>query len=109
MQNLPPELVEEILKKQDSIKDITNLCNSNPRNKSICENYFTHKIKSKFNSSVQIFAELFMKFNIIELRFAGKTRFAQMNRQPNDSITIKSHKVYGKNLFMKKYCILQTQ
>ena len=109
MQNLPPELVEQILEKQDDIKDIKNLCESSSKNKSICENYFTHKIKSKFNTSVQIFAELSMKFNIIELRFAGKTRFAQMNRQPNDSITIKSHKVYGKNSFMKKFKYLLSE
>jgi hypothetical protein len=109
MQNLPPELVEEILQKQDDIKDITNLCNSSPRNKSICENYFTHKIKRKFNTSVKIFAELFMKFNIIELRFAGKTRFAQMATQPSDSIIIKSHKVYGKNSFMKKFKYLLSE
>jgi hypothetical protein len=104
MQNLPVELVEEILKKQDdNIKDITKLCNSSPRNKSICENYFTHKIKSKFNTSVQIFAELLMKFNIIEVRFAGQTRFR------SDSITIKSHKVYGKNSFMKKFKYLLSE
>jgi hypothetical protein len=104
MQNLPVELVEEILKKQDDdIKDITKLCNSSPRNKSICENYFTHKIKSKFNTSVQIFAELLMKFNIIELRFAGQTR------SRNDSIAIKSHKVYGKNSFMKKFKYLLSE
>jgi hypothetical protein len=104
MQNLPPELVEEILKKQDDdIKDITKLCNSSPRNKSICENYFTHKIKNKFNTSVQIFAELLMKFNIIEVRFAGQTRFR------NDSIAIKSHKVYGKKSFMKKFKYLLSE
>jgi hypothetical protein len=109
MQNLPPELVEEILKKQDSIKDITRLCNSNSKNKNICENYFTHEIKSKFNSSVQIFAELIMKFNIIEIRYAGKTRFARNAGSQSDSLIIKSHKVYGNNLFMKKFKYLLSE
>jgi hypothetical protein len=103
MQNLPVELVEEILKKQDDIKDITNLCNSSPKNRAICENYFTYKIKSKFSTSVKIFAELFMKFNIIEIRYAGQTRFR------NDSVIIKSHKVYGKNAFMKKFKYLLSE
>jgi hypothetical protein len=103
MQNLPPELIEEILKKQDNVKDITQLCNSNSKNRNMCENYFTHKIKGKFNTSVQIFAELLMKFNIIEIRYAGQTR------SRNDSITIKSHKVYGKNSFMKKFKYLLSE
>jgi len=97
MQNLPPELVEQIVKTQDDIKDITGLCNSSSRNRDICENYFTHKIKSKFSTSVKIFAELFMKFNIIEVRYAGKTRLRY------DSLIIKSHKVYGKSAFMRKF------
>ena len=33
-----------------------------------------NKIKRKFSTSVQIFAELFMKFDLIEIRYAGKTR-----------------------------------
>lgn len=103
MQNLPPELVEEIVKTQDNIKDITQLCNSTPRNRTICEKYFMHKIKSKFSTSVRIFAELFMKFNIIEVRYAGQTRFR------NDSIIIKSHKVYDKTAFMKKFKYLLSE
>jgi len=103
MQDLPPEIIEEILKKQDSIKDITRLCNSNSKNRNVCENYFTHEIKSKFNNSVQIFAELIMKFNIIEIRYAGKTRFARNAGSQSDSLIIKSHKVYGKKSFMKKF------
>lgn len=109
MQNLPPELIEEILKKQDSVKDIMQLCDSNSKNKSICENYFIHKIKRKFNTSVQIFAELFMKFNIIEIRYAGKTRFARSVASQSDSLIIKSHKVYGKNSFMKKFKYLLSE
>ena len=109
MQNLPPELIEEILKKQDSVKDIMQLCDSNSKNKSICENYFIHKIKRKFNTSVQIFAELFMKFNIIEIRYAGKTRFARSAASQSDSLIIKSHKVYGKNSFMKKFKYLLSE
>jgi hypothetical protein len=109
MQNLPPELVEEIVKTQDDIKDITRLCNSSSRNRDICENYFTHKIKGKFNTSVQIFAELFMKFNIIEVRYAGKTRFASASGHQSDSIKIKSHKVYGKSAFMKKFKYLLSE
>jgi len=100
MQNLPPELIEEILKKQDNI---TRLCDSSSKNRNICENYFTHKIKGKFNTSVQIFAELCMKFNIIEVRYAGQTHFR------NDSLIFKSHKVYGKNLFMKKFKYLLSE
>lgn len=103
MQNLPPELIEEILKKQDDIKDITQLCDSSSRNKSICENYFIHKIKRKFNTSVKIFAELFMKFSIIEIRYAGKTRHR------DESVILKSHKVYGKNSFMKKFKYLLSE
>ena len=103
MQNLPIELVEDILEKQEDIKDITRLCDSSPRNKSICENYFTHKIKSKFSTSVRIFAELLLKFNIIEIRYAGQTRFR------NDSLIFKSHKVYGKKLFMKKFKYLLSE
>ena len=103
MQNLPSELIEEILKKQDNVKDITRLCDSTSKNKGICENYFTHKIKKKFNTSVQIFAELFMKFNIIEVRYAGQTHFR------NDSLIFKSHKVYGKALFMKKFKYLLSE
>jgi hypothetical protein len=103
MQNLPPEIVEQILEKQENLKDITKLCDSNSKNKSICENYFTHKIKRKFNTSVQIFAELLMKFNIIEVRYAGQTRFR------NDSLIIKSHKVYGKTAFMKKFKYLLSE
>ena len=103
MQNLPAEIVEQILEKQENLKDITQLCDSNSKNKSICENYFTHKIKRKFNTSVQIFAELFMKFNIIEVRYAGQTRFR------NDSLIIKSHKVYDKTAFMKKFKYLLSE
>ena len=103
MQNLPPELVEQILEKTEDIKDITRLCDSNSRNRNICENYFTHKIKSKFSTSVRIFSELLMKFNIIEIRYAGQTRFR------NDSLIIKSHKVYGKNAFMKKFKYLLSE
>jgi len=103
MQNLPAEIVEQILEKQENLKDITQLCDSNSKNKSICENYFTHKIKKKFNTSVQIFAELFMKFNIIEVRYAGQTHFR------NDSLIFKSHKVYGKALFMKKFKYLLSE
>lgn len=103
MQNLPPELIEEILKKQDNVKDITRLCDSSSKNRNICENYFTHKIKGKFNTSVQIFAELCMKFNIIEVRYAGQTHFR------NDSLIFKSHKVYGKALFMKKFKYLLSE
>lgn len=103
MQNLPPELVEQILEKTEDIKDITRLCDSNSRNRNICENYFTHKIKSKFSTSVRIFAELFMKFNIIEIRYAGKTRLR------NDSVIIKSHKVYGKTAFMRKFKYLLSE
>ena len=103
MQNLPPELVEQILEKTEDIKDITRLCDSNSRNRNICENYFTHKIKSKFSTSVRIFSELLMKFNIIEIRYAGKTRLR------NDSLIIKSHKVYGKNSFMKKFKYLLSE
>ena len=103
MQNLPAEIVEQILEKQENLKDITQLCDSNSKNKSICENYFTHKIKKKFNTSVQIFAELFMKFNIIEVRYAGQTHFR------NDSLIFKSHKVYGKTTFMKKFKYLLSE
>lgn len=85
------------------------LCDSNSKNKSICENYFIHKIKRKFNTSVQIFAELFMKFNIIEIRYAGKTRFARSAASQSDSLIIKSHKVYGKNSFMKKFKYLLSE
>lgn len=111
MQNLPPELIEEILKKQDNVKDIKRLCDSSSKNRNICENYFTHKIKGKFNTSVQIFAELFMKFNIIEIRYAGKTRFARdgIDDSQSDSLTIKSHKVYGKSSFMKKFKYLLSE
>ena len=52
---------------------------------------------------MQIFAELLMKFNITEIRFAGQTRFR------NDSLIIKSHKVYGKNSFMKKFKYLLSE
>ena len=44
-----------------------------------------------------------MKFNIIEIRYAGQTRFR------NDSVIIKSHKVYGKNAFMKKFKYLLSE
>lgn len=103
MQNLPAELVEEILEKSEDIKDITRLCDSNSRNRNICENYFMHKIKSKFSTSVRIFSELLMKFNIIEIRYAGQTRFR------NDSLIIKSHKVYGKTAFMRKFKYLLSE
>jgi hypothetical protein len=109
MQNLPPELVEQILEKQEDIKDITRLCNSNSKNKNICENYFTHEIKRKFSTSVKIFAELIMKFSIIEIRYAGKTRFAGSRGSQSDSLTIKSHKVYGKTAFMKKFKYLLSE
>ena len=109
MENLPVELIVDILEKQDNIKDITQLCESNSRNRNICENYFIHKIKRKFNTSVQIFAELFMKFNIIEIRYAGKTRFARSAASQSDSLIIKSHKVYGKNSFMKKFKYLLSE
>ena len=109
MQNLPSELVEQILEKQEDIKDITRLCNSNSKNKNICENYFTHEIKRKFSTSVKIFAELIMKFSIIEIRYAGKTRFAGSRGSQSDSLTIKSHKVYGKTAFMKKFKYLLSE
>lgn len=109
MQNLPPELVEQILEKQEDIRDITRLCNSNSKNKNICENYFTHEIKRKFSTSVKIFAELIMKFSIIEVRYAGKTRFAGSRGLQSDSLAIKSHKVYGKTAFMKKFKYLLSE
>jgi hypothetical protein len=103
MENLPVELIVDILEKQDNIKDITQLCESNSRNRNICENYFINKIKRKFSSSAQIYSELLLKFNIIEIRYAGQTRFR------NDSLIFKSHKVYGKALFMKKFKYLLSE
>ena len=44
-----------------------------------------------------------MKFNIIEVRYAGQTHFR------NDSLIFKSHKVYGKSLFMKKFKYLLSE
>ena len=83
MENLPVELIVDILEKQDNIKDITQLCESNSRNRNICENYFINKIKRKFSSSAQIYSELLLKFNIIEIRYAGQTRCR------NDSLIFK--------------------
>lgn len=109
MNELPVELIQDILEKQESIKDISNLCESSSRNKSICEHYFISKIKRKYNTSTQIFFELFMKFNIIEVRYAGKTRFARSAASQSDSLTIKSHKVYGKSSFIKKFKYLLSE
>jgi hypothetical protein len=64
MEKLPTELIYNILDIGD-YEEIDKLCLTNKKNESICENYFTNKIKSKFKTSSKIYAGLMLRVDIV--------------------------------------------
>jgi hypothetical protein len=93
MEKLPTELIHNIIDAGNYDK-INKLCLTNKKNESICESYFSHKIKQLFKSSSQIFGELMLKLDIV----------VDIPRQnPNNSIYIHTYirRAYGKSKFKK--------
>lgn len=66
MESIPNEIIEKIID-QGNIEEISKICNTSKKYKSVCEKYFIFKIKQIIKTPIQIYYELFQKFYIIDI------------------------------------------